>query len=202
VNSKEVDVKHRLAVLLAALMLASCGYTVSDEVLHGQAVATVQAPSANFSQYTTFTVATTVQVHDNTTGNPADSTKDAPMLAQHVADIMTSRGFTAVPFTNGVVADLVIAFDAYLGSTAYGGYWCNWYYWGYPYGCYPYYAGSYQFGTLVMSMGDRKNAAPGGAMNTVWAAAMYGVLGTQSYNVQIVQTSIDRAFAQSPYIHK
>jgi hypothetical protein len=195
---------HRLAVLLAALTLASCGYTVSDEVLHGQAVATVQAPSTDFTKFTTFTVATTVQVHDNTSGAPNDSTQDAPALAKHVSDIMIARGYTPVAFAPGVVADLVITFDAFLGSTAYGGYWCNWYYWGYPYGCYPYYAGSYQFGTLVLSMGDRKNVSPppDNVMKTVWAAAMYSVLGTQSYNVQVIQTSIDRAFAQSPYLHK
>ncbi len=193
--------KHRLAVLLATLVLASCGNTVSEEVINGQAVGTVQKPGTDFSSYTTFTVVNKVQVHDNTTNNPNTSSKDAPQLQAYVTNIMKSRGYTEVPYADGVVADLVVTFDAYLGSTTYGGYWCDWYYWGYTYGCYPYYAGTYEFGTFVLAMGDRKNAS-GTVMTTVWGAALYSVLGTDAYNAQILQTSIDRAFAQSPYLHK
>lgn len=194
--------KHRLAGLLMMVTLASCGdTTASDEVLYGQAVATVQKPSTNFTTYTTFTVANTVQVHDAASGAQQDATKDAPQLADYVKKTMEARGYQYVTYAPGVNVDLFIAFDAYLGSTTYGGYWCDWYYWGYSYGCYPYYAGTYEYGTLVMSMGDRKNATST-VMPTVWAAAMYSVLGTDAYNAQIIQTSIDRAFAQSPYVHK
>lgn len=196
--------KHRLGALLATATLAACGNTVSDEVINGQAVATVQQSNANFSQYTTFTVANTVQVHDNTTGNANDSTKDATTMAAQVRSLMEARGYTYVTYAPGAQADLVIAFDAFLNSTTYGGYYCNWYYWGYAYGCGYYYSGTYKYGTLVMQMGDLKNAitTPAPQINTAWAAAMYGLLGSDAYNLQIVTTSIDRAFAQSPYLHK
>ncbi len=193
--------KHRLAVLLATLVLASCGYTVSDEVVNGQAVATVQKPSTDFTTYATFTVAEVIKVHNDTTSPPVD--KDAKVLADQVKGLMTARGYQYVQYQAGANqnVDLFIAFDGYVGTSVYGGYWCDWYYWGYSYGCYPYYAGSYQYGTLILSMGDRKNATAA-VMPTVWGAAIYSVLGSDAYNVQIAQNGIDRAFAQSPYLHK
>ena len=81
-------------------------------------------------------------------------------------------------------------------------------YWGYPYGCYPTwgYYGTYNYGTIVMQMGDYKNlpqpTPPGTQVALVWNGAVYGVLGTQQYNLQRVLTGIDQAFAQSPYISK
>jgi hypothetical protein len=202
-------VQLRSAAPFVALTLAACGYSAPDEVINGQAVAAVQKVGTDFKQYTTFTVANTIQIIDNTTGTPSDPiTVDAPELADAVASNMTARGFTRVPFAPGVNADLVLGMVAYKGNAVYGGYWCDWYYWGYyAYPCYPYYYGSYTFGTLVLQMADFKNAppqVPGNTqpINNVWASAMYGILGTTAYNRSIAISSINRAFAQSPYIQR
>ncbi len=200
--------KQRLAALLATLVLASCGTTVSDEVINGQAVATApKAKDWNFAQYATYAISPTTVVHDTTSGTEQITTVNTPSsVVQAIQANMTGAGYRLATGTES--PDLFIGLSAFKGNATYGGYYCDWYYWGYPYYCgyYPY--GSYNYGTLVMSMGDFKNRAPpvGGAdqptVQTVWGAAMYSVLSTGAYNDTIAVTSINRAFAQSPYLHK
>jgi len=207
-----------LLLLLPAFNLACTGYGAPSEVVNGTATITVEGVSStgsnpNWSSYTTFTITPTIQVQDNTSGSPSDYTRDASSIIPKIRDNMTSRGYTYIESIRGQQpprTDLSIALYAYLGSQAYGGVYCNWYYWGYPYGCYPTwgYYGTYNYGTLVMQMGDTKNAPPpqqppqGGQLALIWGGAIYGVLGTQQYNLQRVLTSIDQAFAQSPYIQR
>jgi hypothetical protein len=154
----------------------------------------------------TFTVTDKVQVVDNTGTTSEEYTQDVPQIVEKVKARMAERGYTYVPFVPGVIADLVVGLYAYKGSQAYASYYCGWWYWGYyPYDCSYYYAGSYSFGTLVMRMADLKNAPPtatGATLPIVWGTASYGVLGTQSYNLQRVLVSIDKAFDQSPYLHR
>jgi len=203
-----------LLLLVPAFNLGCTGYGAPSEVVNGTAVVTLESSSPpNWAQYTTFTVTPTIQVQDNTGSNPQEYTRDASSIIPQIAQHMTARGYTYVasprPPAQPPRTDLVIALYAYLGSQAYGGVYCNWYYWGYPYGCYPTwgYYGTYNFGTLVMQMGDYKNSPPpppppGTQVALIWGGAIYGVLGTQQYNLQRVLTSIDQAFAQSPYIKR
>jgi hypothetical protein len=193
--------------IVCALALAGCGdYSAPSEVVNGTVTATLVAPNTDFAQYLTFTVTDRIQVVNNTGGTSEEYTQDAPQVVARVRDNMAARGYTFVPFTPGVTADLVIGLYAFLGDQAYGGYYSDWWYWGYyPYDCGYYYAGSYNFGTLVLRMGDFKNAPPastGATVSIVWEAGIYGVLGTQSYNLQRVLASIDKAFAQSPYLQR
>ena len=78
---------------------------------------------------------------------------------------MVARNYTEVAWRgNDTPADLHIKMSATLGNvdtySYYPGY-CGWYPYYY---CYPSwsYEGSYNFGSLVLTMGDVKNAAPGG----------------------------------------
>jgi hypothetical protein len=194
-------------LVVCALAVAACGdYSAPSEVTNGVATASVQAPNSNFAQYVTFTVTDQIQVVDDTGGTNEDYTQDEPQIVARVRDNMTARGYTYVPFTPGVVADLVIGLYLFKGSAAYGGYYCDYWYWGYyPYDCGYYYAGSYNFGTFVMRMADLKNAppqTPGATLPIVWGSASYGLLGTPSYNLQRALDSIDKAFAQSPYLRR
>jgi len=203
-----------LLLLLPAFNLACTGYGAPSEVVNGTAVVTLESNTPpNWTQYVTFTVTPTIQVQDNTSGEPSEYTRDASSIIPQISQNMTSRGYTYIASVRGQPpprTDLSVALYAYLGSQAYGGVYCNWYYWGYPYGCYPTwgYYGTYNFGTLVMQMGDIKNAPPaqqppqGAQLALIWGGAIYGVLGTQQYNLQRVLTGIDQAFAQSPYIQR
>lgn len=201
--------RRRPTVLaVCALALAGCGdYSAPSEVVNGVATASVKTPDATFTQYRTFTVTDTIQVVDNTGATNTPYTQDVPEIVNQVKKNMTDRGYQYIPFSPGVRADLVIGLYAYLGSQAYGTYYCYYYYWGYyPYGCTGgyYYYGEYNYGTLVLRMADFKNAPPattGAELPIVWGAASYAVLGTPSYNLQRVLASIDTAFAQSPYLH-
>jgi hypothetical protein len=198
-----------LLLLLPAFNLACTGYGAPSEVVNGTATFTVESGTPpNWASYTTFTITPTVQVYDNTGGQMDPYTRDASSITGKISENMVKRNYQAREWRAGdspPPSDLVITLYLYLGSQAYGGVYCNWYYWGYPYGCYPTwgYYGTYNFGTLVMQMGDRKNAPPPpGPVALVWGAATYGILGTQQYNLQRVLTSIDQAFAQSPYIQR
>ncbi len=200
---------HRRPIVLAAcaLALAACGdYGAPSEVINGTAVATAQLTGANFSQYTTYTVTNTVQVYTETGSSSQPSDVDASQLIPTITAQMNARGYTYVPFTPGVRADLVISLYAYKGTQAYGGTYCGWYYWGYyPYDCYWGYYGTYNTGTFVMQMGDFKNAPPaasGAKLATVWGSAAYAVASTAPYNYTLIQSSIVTAFNQSPYLKR
>jgi hypothetical protein len=206
------SVAFLLLLLFPAFNVACTGYGAPSEVINGTAVVTVESNNPpDFKQYTTFTITPTIQVQDDTSSIPGMYTRDASSIIPKIQDNMVSRGYTYRASMQGQTppqVDLVIALYAYLGSQAYGGVYCNWYYWGYPYGCYPTwgYYGTYNYGTIVMQMGDYKNlpqpTPPGTQVALVWNGAVYGVLGTQQYNLQRVLTGIDQAFAQSPYISK
>lgn len=207
----------RLAVLAAAALFASCGYDVPDDVVYGVAVATQHAPNADFEQYVTFAIDPTVAVVDETGSVSQTYTVDGSQLTPTISANMTGRNFQEVAWRgDNTPADLHIKMTATLGSQAtyayYPGY-CGWYPYYY---CYPTwsYTGSYNFGTLVLTMGDVKNAAPGGGgkLPLVWTAALYGVLasyytpgapsGGNNVNWPRIQEAVDRAFADSPYIQR
>jgi len=201
------------------LAVAACGYSAPDEVINGQAVAAIQKNNTTWTDYKTFSVATKVQVFDNTQGQVDQGTlQNAPALIDRVRQNMTNLGWTEVPFNPAILpptpgsADVVLGLVAYLGSTTYGGYYCDWYYYGYyPYGCGYYYYGTYNFGTLQIQMADFKKAPPvppvtcpptQAQLQIIWNATMYGITSNQQYNLAIAQSSIDRAFQQSPYLQK
>jgi hypothetical protein len=209
---KEVGVQLRYVVLLTTLAAAACGYSAPDEVINGQAVAAIQKNETAWSTYQTFSVANKVQVFDNTSGQTDQATlQEAPALIDQVRQNMTRLGWVEKPFdpTNPKNTDVVLGLVAYLGNATYGGYYCDWYYYGYyPYGCGYYYYGTYNFGTLQIQMADFKNAVANPPPNSqaqlqiIWNATMYGITSNQQYNLAIAKSAIDRAFDQSPYLKK
>jgi hypothetical protein len=208
----------RLAALATAALLASCFESAPSSVVNGVAVGTQISPTADFTNHTTFSVDPTIAVVDQTGSVTVNREVDGSQIAGTIAQNMTARGFTEKPWAaNDTVvtntADLQFTMQALLGSADvyYPGY-CGWYPYYY---CYPgwTYAGSYSFGTLVITMGDRKaiGSLPPGDPNAklplLWTNANYGIL--QSYcsganctniNWGRVAEAVNRAFAQSPSI--
>jgi len=80
-------------------------------------------------------------------------------------------------------------------------YWSWWWYDYYPYWGYPpyYYYGSYSTGTLLMSLIDPKELAANGNPVIQWSGAITGIL-TGTYDATRMNTAIDKAFNQSPYL--
>lgn len=97
-------------------------------------------------------------------------------------------------------ADLVLLPAVWTNTTIvyWYDYWCGWYYycgWGYYY---PYpSASSYTTGTMVMTMIPTDDSV---VPSSVWTAAINGLM-SGSYNVTRVNTAIDQAFKQSPYLN-
>jgi hypothetical protein len=94
----------------------------------------------------------------------------------------------------------------------YNSYWCSYYYYYY---CTPTtsYAGSYNYGTLLIEAGTELQnpgtpPTPGVQSKLVWTSASYGVMAgannitMSSPGYQKTLASIDQAFAQSPYFSK
>jgi hypothetical protein len=204
----------RLAALAAAALLASCFESAPDSVLHGVAVVTQQTPGTTFSKFSTFSVDPTVAVVDDTGSVTNKFTVDGSQMVPTIVSNMTQRGFMEVPWVGDATpADLPIKMEAHLGQADvyYPGY-CGWYPYYY---CYPgwTYAGSYNFGTLVLTMGDNTARLPQGSkLPLVWTSASYGILSSyytpgvpgngSNVNFAKVNESINRAFNDSPYIHR
>ncbi len=202
----------RLAALSALILATGCqSFSAPDSVVNGLAVITLNAPGTNWSSYATFDVSPIASVVDGTGAVVQNCAINATQLAQQVEKNMVARGYTK--YTGGApgYADLEIKLSAYLGDVSYyyGGY-CDWYYYYY---CYPgwTYAGSYSYGTLVVTMGDRKAAQGTNRMPLVWQDVNYGVLASYysgcstplgTVNWSRVNEAVDRAFDQSTYILK
>jgi len=80
-------------------------------------------------------------------------------------------------------------------------YWSWWWYDYYPYWGYPpyYYYGSYSTGTLLMSLIDPEKLSANGNPVIQWSGAITGIL-TGYYDQIRMDTALDKAFNQSPYL--
>jgi hypothetical protein len=82
----------------------------------------------------------------------------------------------------------------------YGGYYPGW---GWGGGYYPYYPpvsySSYTTGTLMMTLIDKNVLGSNGNPVIQWSGAINGIM-TYNYDATRMQTAIDKAFNQSPYL--
>ena len=172
-------------------------------------------PAANFDDYVTFSIDPTVAVVDETGSVSQTFTVDGANLVPpsfehgreelHRGRVEGKRHAGRPPHQDERHARQrghLLLLPGYCG-------WYPYYY------CYPSwsYEGSYNFGSLVLTMGDVKNAAPGGGkLPLIWTSSARGVLseyytpgvpsGGANVNWARIQESIDRAFADSPYIRR
>jgi hypothetical protein len=206
----------RLTALAAAALLASCGYDVPSEVENGVVVVTQHAPDANFDRYVTFAIDPTVVVVNETGAVSETYTVDGTNIVPTLSANKRERNFTEVAWRGpDTPADLHLKMSATLGDVEtysyYPGY-CGWYPYYY---CSPgyTYTGSYNFGTLVITMGDAQNAGgQGGSIPIVWTSASTGILssyytagvpsGGNNVNWARIQEAVNRAFDDSPYIQR
>ena len=208
-----MTVSRRLGLVALALALSACGNEfVPSSVNTGIAVITYRAPGTDFGTFSTYAIVSKMTVVDDTTGVPVYSFQPAPAILGAVERNMAARGYVLVaridpesPPLVPVNADLAINVSVLVG-TDYAYVPCDyWTWWGIPgYSCdLPWEWIAYRVGTLLTEMGNLAGRQPGPppVVPRVWASAGYSVLTPENaQNVQIAVTSIDQAFAQSPYL--
>jgi hypothetical protein len=204
-----------LLALAAAATLAGC-YVPSapNEVLYGVVTATNYKATANFAAYPNVLVSQSIVVVDDTNGGVTIGAQVQAGLVAGIEKNLTDRGYTLVDAAGAGPETLLVGAYALFGSVDlyYSSYWCSYYYYYY---CTPTtsYAGSYNYGTLLIEAGtELQNPGtpppPGVQSKLVWTSASYGVMAgantitTSSPGYQKTLASIDQAFAQSPYFSK
>lgn len=199
---------HRAAKLIAGWVLAlaplaglGC-YPSRFDSSNYDSVATLRDTTAAFGTATTFALADSVVHLVPPGGTDTLSRAYDQQIVARVRTNMTAAGYTEV--ANPAAANLVVM--TFATSSTYQGYywdnWCGYYGWYYPYGCgYPGYWYTYEYtvGTVIIGMRDNRllanNKAP-----MIWFAGLSGLVG-QGTTVTRLNTAIDQAFDQSPYIH-
>jgi len=124
----------------------------------------------------------------------------APILAR-IDQNMAALGYQKVDISAD--PDLVLPVASWEATTIYYyyDYWSYWWggyypYWGWGY---PPYVSSYTTGTLFMGLVDPTLESANGNILFQWTGAGSGIL-TSSFSPARVNSAIDRAFAQSPYL--
>ncbi len=200
---------HRYFWALAAALLASCAdYSVPDEVLNGTVVYTQPQPGfafkGNVSKYWLDPIVKVWEDDPNTPAALLDLTDPQYSgLVNAIDTSMQALGYTKLttkPLAGDTGATSIrLAVAKGTGTYWYGGYWCDpyyYYYCGYDW----YYAGSYKYGTVMMSMTDFSNADIATNVPIRWIAVMYGVATTTAYDLPRITDAVNRAFGQSQYL--
>jgi hypothetical protein len=194
-----------LAGLAAALLAGCAGYGASDEVTFGEIVYTQPKAGQSFTALTRYYVDPWVNVATDDPQNPTSTALPSSVEGTLDANLQ-ARGWTKrYDQPTGLPTDLDtvwIQATAFKGNATYyyPGYWCDyWYYYGCYYGWS--YAGSYKYGTVVFEMAQ-VDPTPGKPQKlpVVWAAAVYGVASSPSYDIGRINDALYRAFSQSPYL--
>jgi hypothetical protein len=193
-----------LLAIAASAALAGCGdFSAPDEVVYGVAVATVPSPGADFTGLATYNLDTTIKVRKDGQDQPSTP---MPQSVQDAIDAqMQAAGYTPA---DAATADVGLSMTYITNSVDYyysGGYCDIWY--GY-YGCYypPVYAGSYRYGTAILTMVELTSPPSGSTpFPGLWSSFMYGVVteyaGSAAYNTARLVEGVNRAFVQSPYLN-
>jgi len=198
-------------VAVAALWLGLAG-CYPGEAPVSDIVATLHDPNKDFGTYATFTMPDSVV----DAGDPDDAgyiepshEYDAAILAR-IRSNLTSRGWTEITRDSLNPPDVAILVTALVSETTniwyYPPYW-GWYggWWGYypPYWGYPccYDVTTYTTGTISIDMAAVKDYVPTTeTMPMPWAARLNGLANKSNATQSRIETAIDQAFAQSPYL--
>jgi len=193
---------------LSALLLAGCYPNGPDYAEELDVVLTYHNADYSFGTKTTYAMPTKiVKITGNLQEGDAPSyipDATAALILSRIEENMTSLGYQRVDISTGG-ADLLLAPASWETTTIsysydywywwWGGYYPGWGWSGYP----PVYVSSYTTGTLIMNLLDKTQLGANGNPILQWAGAINGVM-TNTYDASRVNTAIDKAFDQSPYL--
>lgn len=213
-----------LPVMMFSLIafLNGCYPDKIDYVDEYDLAATVYDEDADFSSFTTFTVADTIiHLTDDGEDDPNFSRENDDYILGLIRDNLSAAGYTEIPDADSLnPADLVLFVEA-LSSDYYqywgyyydywgwyggwgwgGGYWGGW--WGPTWPWYPGYVTSYSTGTLMIEMFDSQSYDPEEkTVDGIWMGIVDGILTNNSASTkQRLEKEINQLFIQSEYIQK
>jgi hypothetical protein len=189
--------------------MAGCYPNGPDYAEELDVVLTYHNPDYNFGTKTTYAMPDKiVKITGNLQEGQApkfipDAT--AALILARIEQNMTSLGYQRVDLTSNS-ADLLLLPASWETTTI--SYWYDYWYWwyggyypGWGWGGYypPVYVTSYTTGTLIMDLVDKTVLGSNGNGVTQWTGAINGVM-TGTYNASRINTAIDKAFDQSPYL--
>lgn len=179
--------------LLALVVLSSCYTDYGLETDNYDVVVTLYDKNYNFGNVGSYFLADSL-----VTGNDIDAAYKSAIFTSLNSNLQ-ALGWTKV--NNIAQADMVLSAGVTSTTTLVssgGG--CYWDYWGY-YWCYPTYGYDYSYttGTLFVLMNDRATSVSGSNQQPEWVAAING-LADQGNVVQRINTTVNKAFSQSPYL--
>jgi len=194
--------------IVSAFMLNSCYPGGPDYVEDMDVVLTKHNAEYNFASKGTYAIPDKiVKITGNLVeGETPEFVPDVTgkQILARIESNMTAYGWQKVDISAN--PDLLLAPASWETTTIV--YWYDyWYYWWggyYPmwgWGGYypPVYYDSYTTGTLLMTLIDKNEVGANGNPVTQWTGAINGIM-TGSYNATRMNTSIDKAFAASPYL--
>jgi hypothetical protein len=167
--------------------------------------------NADFSSYSTFSIADSVAVIENNQLTAKERTSfDANLINAFVSNL-EQRGYTRVDNNAGPDLGITInrIYNDYTGIIDYGSYWDYYggywdpYYWGY--GGYSYFYPSFYgiytitSGAIEADMFDLKNAANTNQLSYVWNGM---IRGEGTFNQNKTQANVKALFDQSPYLKR
>jgi len=183
----------------AVVVLQSC-YPYDDQTsADSDVVATFYDDGTDFSALVTYALQDTVfELDSNGDLDPADiSANNAQQILNSINNNMQEMGFTkaTVPASANVYLAAIVTSSTWVSGGCYGGYYS--YYYPYYGWCYPV-AYTYTTGSILIVMSVPDAVSP----KTVWIAGINGIISGTTSNTSRINTDIDQAFNQSPYLAK
>jgi len=179
--------------VLMLVMISSCYQDYGLNTDNYDVVVTLYDNTYNFQSVNSYYISDSLVI-----GNSTDTSYKSAIFTS-VNSNLTALGWTRV---NTVAqADVVISAGVTTTTTYVdNGDGCYWDYYGY-YWCYPDYGYDYTYttGTLFLLLNDRASAVQGSNNQPEWVAAING-LADQGNVVSRINTTVNKAFSQSPYL--
>lgn len=207
-----------MAVAMMLLLAVSCQKEPSSKDLDNEyLVYTSPSEDADFSKYSTFTIADSVLVIGQTPKPYYSSSKNALTLVQAFKKNMQDCGFVYVSDPSmsdlGIQVTYIEKTERYVhyNTNPYwwldypgywpAGYWGNWTGWYYPYPV----TYSYTTNALIADMVDLSPVTvddESSPLSIVWSSYIGGPAGLSVYaDVQRMSVAVNQAFAQSKYLN-
>ena len=202
---------------LAVYAFASCSPNPEETITTDDSdiVVTLYSDTTDFTRYATFSIVDSVLTIDDDGNRIRVLASVDETILSTVTKEMKKKGYVLVDTSASpdLFVDLAKLKMTTTGTVWYPGYWGGGYYggcWYYPCwgGSYPGYGGGsytyeYETGSLVIDVFSRKGELDSSELIFVpWNAYLQGVLSSSTLtNHSRVQTNIERAFSQSPYLN-